>query len=167
MLGAAIAQRQDSCCATPRRRSPAQYPELSVKAAPNATAQLRRSAAVLPVRAFLHQRHPAYVDLVGQPQRFGLTRHTPRREVMHRRRGGLGPSDVFPDFWETSPTPAREVDPPIEVESPRAATSHARLVGESALRVVGSCKTVRTVASGGSKPADLRRARGRPGMAIG
>jgi uncharacterized protein len=28
------------------------------------------------VRSFI-QRHPAYVDLVGQPQRFGLTLHTP------------------------------------------------------------------------------------------
>jgi len=28
------------------------------------------------VRSFI-QRHPAYVDLVGQPQRFGLTVHTP------------------------------------------------------------------------------------------
>jgi predicted GNAT family acetyltransferase len=27
------------------------------------------------VRSFI-QRHPAYVDLVGQPQRFGLTPHT-------------------------------------------------------------------------------------------
>lgn len=28
------------------------------------------------VRSFI-QRHPAYVDLVGQPQRFSLTPHTP------------------------------------------------------------------------------------------
>ena len=28
------------------------------------------------VRSFI-QRHPAYVDLVGQPERFGLTVHTP------------------------------------------------------------------------------------------
>ena len=28
------------------------------------------------VRSFI-QRHPAYVDIVGQPQRFGITVHTP------------------------------------------------------------------------------------------